>query len=77
MNYLFFSTLFLFSAAISAQEKNANGPMGPDATYKTKTIQQREAAVNAASHKDWWPNKLNLEVLRQHSEKTNPIGKKL
>lgn len=24
---------------------------------------------------DWWPNKLNLDILRQHSEKSNPMGK--
>ncbi len=27
------------------------------------------------SNKDWWPNQLNLNILRQHSEKTNPMGK--
>ncbi len=24
--------------------------------------------------RDWWPNKLNLNILRQHSEKSNPMG---
>ncbi len=26
-------------------------------------------------NQDWWPNQLNLNILRQHSEKTNPLGK--
>lgn len=26
------------------------------------------------SNKDWWPNKLDLSVLAQHSEKVNPLG---
>ncbi len=25
-------------------------------------------------NKEWWPNKLNLEILRQHSSKSNPMG---
>nr|MBP7478231.1 catalase/peroxidase HPI [Chitinophagales bacterium] len=33
-----------------------------------------EAALNNAGKKDWWPNKLNVDVLKQHSEKTNPMG---
>lgn len=24
--------------------------------------------------KDWWPNQLDLDILRQHSEKSNPMG---
>jgi catalase-peroxidase len=26
------------------------------------------------SNRDWWPNKLNLGILRQHSEKSDPMG---
>ncbi len=26
------------------------------------------------SNRDWWPNQLNLSILRQHSEKSNPMG---
>ncbi|PKO97425.1 MAG: catalase/peroxidase HPI [Bacteroidetes bacterium HGW-Bacteroidetes-7] len=26
-------------------------------------------------NRDWWPNKLSLKILRQHSELTNPMGK--
>ena len=25
------------------------------------------------SNKDWWPNKLDLSILRQHSSKSNPL----
>jgi catalase-peroxidase len=27
------------------------------------------------SNRDWWPNQLNLKVLHQHSQKSNPMGK--
>jgi catalase-peroxidase len=28
-----------------------------------------------ASHQDWWPNVLDLNILHQHDVKTNPMGK--
>lgn len=24
-------------------------------------------------NKDWWPNQLNLDILRQHDRKSNPL----
>lgn len=35
---------------------------------------QREAAGGGTSNRDWWPNKLNLDILRQHSELSDPMG---
>lgn len=35
----------------------------------------RETAGGGTKIDDWWPNKLNLDILRQHSEKSNPMGK--
>ena len=26
------------------------------------------------SNRDWWPNQLQLDILRQHSSKSNPMG---
>ncbi|HQE97160.1 MAG TPA: hypothetical protein PKY20_03090 [Methanothrix sp.] len=26
------------------------------------------------SNRDWWPNQLRLEILHQHSSKSNPMG---
>ncbi len=28
-------------------------------------------------NRDWWPNQLKLNILRQHSEKSNPMGSSL
>ncbi|MDH5286967.1 MAG: catalase/peroxidase HPI [Betaproteobacteria bacterium] len=30
--------------------------------------------VGAQSNRDWWPDRLNLAVLHQHSAKSNPLG---
>jgi len=35
----------------------------------------RHTAAGAMSIRDWWPNQLNLQILRQNSAKSNPLGK--
>jgi catalase-peroxidase len=32
------------------------------------------AAGSGTSNRDWWPNQLKLELLHQHSSKSNPMG---
>jgi catalase-peroxidase len=34
----------------------------------------REAAGGGTQNDDWWPNKLNLDILRQHGSKSSPMG---
>jgi catalase-peroxidase len=34
----------------------------------------REAAGGGTNIRDWWPNKLNLNILRQHSSLSDPMG---
>ena len=31
-------------------------------------------AMGARSNRDWWPNNINLQLLHQHSARTNPMG---
>jgi catalase-peroxidase len=37
--------------------------------------QMKQAAGNGTSNKDWWPNRLNLGILRQHSNLSDPLDK--
>lgn len=32
--------------------------------------------MRGTSNRDWWPNQLNLNILHQHSPKSNPMGEK-
>ena len=32
------------------------------------------AAGGGTTNKDWWPNQLRLDLLNQHSERSNPLG---
>ena len=34
----------------------------------------KSAASRGTSNKDWWPNRLDLDILRQHSKKSDPMG---
>jgi catalase-peroxidase len=33
-----------------------------------------KSGSNGTSNRDWWPNQLKLELLNQHSSKSNPMG---
>ena len=34
----------------------------------------RQVAGGGTSNRDWWPEKLNLKILHQHSSRSNPMG---
>jgi len=34
----------------------------------------KQSAGSGTSNRDWWPNMLNLSILRQHSSLSNPMG---
>lgn len=36
--------------------------------------QFKKTAGGGTSNRDWWPNQLNLNILRQHSSLSNPMG---
>ncbi|MHB0754152.1 catalase/peroxidase HPI [Polaribacter sp. M15] len=35
----------------------------------------KKTAGGGTSNRDWWPNELKLNILRQHTSKSNPMGK--
>ncbi len=59
-----------------AQENAAECPMGHGVKVsdKTETTMLLEEAGNPNSMQDWWPNQLDLSVLRQNSSKSDPLG---
>jgi catalase-peroxidase len=36
----------------------------------------QHVAGGGSSNRDWWPNQLKLELLRQHSSRSNPMGER-
>ena len=42
--------------------------------FSDSRIPGKRSMGKAKTNKDWWPNQLDLSVLRQNSEKANPMG---
>ena len=40
-----------------------------------KDLVGKQTAGSGTTNRDWWPNQLNLDILHQHSSKSNPMGK--
>jgi len=66
-----FIILLLSLAACNNENSNktADGVSGATVTKKSN-LNKRDA-----TNSDWWPNRLNLELLRKHSALTNPMHK--
>lgn len=68
--------LVLGVSAQKKSEKKGSCPLGHDKKEeKSEVTERREAMIKGTTNKDWWPNALNLNVLRQNSELSNPMGK--
>jgi len=39
-----------------------------------KPVADRNTAAGFTTNRDWWPERLNLQILRQNSAKVNPMG---
>ncbi|MCY3410190.1 MAG: catalase/peroxidase HPI [Candidatus Heimdallarchaeota archaeon] len=37
-------------------------------------MSEKQPKFRGTTNKDWWPNQLNLDILRQHDRKSNPLG---
>ena len=48
---------------------NSNGGKCP---FSGGSVNQ--SADNQTKNQDWWPKSLNLDILHQHDNKTNPLG---
>ncbi|OEH93093.1 catalase/peroxidase HPI [Bacillus solimangrovi] len=51
----------------------AAGGQCPVTHHKDSAI-TTTTAPRGTTNKDWWPNQLNLGILRQHDKKSNPMG---
>ncbi len=62
-------------------ENASKGPHSGSIEHFTQIKNEKPSTTNhmnskgaAKDNKDWWPNQLNLNVLRQNSELSNPMG---
>ena len=50
----------------------SNGSSGAKCPFSSEIV--KKAAGGGSRNHDWWPNQLNLNILRQHSSLSNPMG---
>ena len=70
MKTLVLSSILVLSSQVIAQEvSKGECPMGHGSSKKENV---NEASKTTNDH--WWPNQLNVDLLRQNSELSNPMG---
>jgi catalase-peroxidase len=52
-------------------------PFSGSAQVRVREPQRSKALQSTKSNKDWWPNQLQLNILRQHADFSNPMGETL
>lgn len=56
------------------EHQNPSGSNGEAKCPFTGNIAPKKAAGGGTGNRDWWPNQLKLNILRQHSALSNPMG---
>jgi len=64
------SAVFLASSLLSSAQEKKQNAAAPDA-YSGAVKKEKTAPM---ANRDWWPNQLNLTILRQNSTQSNPMG---
>ncbi len=59
------------STAYNANSDNGNASAESKCPFLNGEMKQ--AAGGGTTNRDWWPNSLNLNILRQHSELADPM----
>jgi catalase-peroxidase len=61
------------------ENKSPAGTIDPHIQATQQSIEGSKCpftgATQAPTNRDWWPNQLNVQVLHQHSPKSDPMGK--
>lgn len=68
-NLILFCLMLVISALFPACQENS----APVDAYSGATMKSI-SNMKATSNSDWWPNQLNLSMLRQNSSLSNPMG---
>ena len=51
-----------------------NNSVNVSQSPETGTTQKHSVGAGGTKNRDWWPNQLKLNILRQHSSLSNPMG---
>ncbi len=62
-----------FGQAFAEETGNSSAP-GKCPVMHDSVDAEARGSKNSYANQDWWPNQLNLDILRQNSGKSNPLG---
>ena len=57
---------------------SSSGTVSPEDQSKSTSTESKcpfNHGASAPTNRDWWPNQVNLKVLHQHSDLSDPMGK--
>ncbi len=81
MKHLFTALALVFTFALSGQASVAERAAAAGCpVHMGKAPSEDESAANAPrtgeprDNQEWWPNRLDLDILRQHGSESNPMG---
>jgi catalase-peroxidase len=60
--------------SVKFQETKGANTMNEESKSPVTGRDDKHAATGGTSTREWWPNQLRLEILHQHSSKSNPMG---
>ncbi|WP_200977015.1 catalase/peroxidase HPI [Echinicola sp. 20G] len=69
-----FCWLLAFGAIFSACQNKTTLEEVAEADGHSGATKKSSSNMRATSNSEWWPNQLNLSILRQHSSLSNPMG---
>jgi catalase-peroxidase len=65
-----------FKSYSNMEHKTSAATMNGEAKCPFHSGELKQSAGKGTQNRDWWPNQLKLNILRQHSSLSNPMGKK-
>ena len=71
---ILFACFFSFALVFSACQQTEKSEVTAEADGYSGATKMSKSNKMARSNGDWWPNQLNLSILRQNSAKSNPMN---
>lgn len=59
---------------MSTSNDPSNNPSAGKCPFHSETPTPTQSAGGGTGNRDWWPNQLRVDLLNQHSNRSNPLG---
>jgi catalase-peroxidase len=66
--------ILVFLQSLNCKNKSMDNNQNSEAKCPFTGAKAKQTAGSGPRNNDWWPNQLKLNILRQHSSLTNPMG---